>query len=351
MYAVERIKLIKLYRGVSIGQQAMRLKRTKTKRRGFVLVVVLCMLICLAVLLLGFNYQSRTNLHTVDDFKKSAQALNCAKAGLNVAIAAIKDTDDTKTNKTLLNPVSEENTFDIDDGKCSITITEESAKLNVNLLKDKNGRLNRAGIDQLLRLIDLLNQEQSDHSHIGYGLVPAIIDWTDGDDKVTYLPFIKHENSGAESGYYGRLETPYRCRNASLGTTEELLLVKGITPQVFERMRDYITVYGDGKININCAPKRVIESLSEKMDPVLAQMIIDRRKFKPFGSIAELRDVPGMTDGIYNAIRKSVTVSPADQYYHVRAQGNVDKAGRTITAILGKNLKTKNVEVISYKEL
>ena len=329
----------------------MKLKRTKTERRGFVVVVVLCMIICLAVLLLGFNYQSRTNLRAVDDFKKSAQALNCAKAGLNVAIAAIKDTNDIQTNKTLPNLFSEENTFDVGDGQCSITITEENGKLNVNLLKDKNGRLNRTRIDQLLRLIDLLNQERAGHSYIGYGLVPAIIDWTDNDDKVTYLPFIKHENSGAESGYYGNLETPYKCKNAPLDTTEELPLVKGITPQVFDRIRDYVTVNGDGKININCASKRVIESLSEKMDPVLAQMIIDRRKFKPFGSIVELRDVPGMTDSIYNTIRKTATVSPADQYYHVTSRGNVDRPNSTIVAILRKNMKTKNVDVILYKEL
>ena len=328
----------------------MRPKRTKTERRGFIVVVVLCMLICLAVLLLGFNYQSNTNLRVVGDFQKSAQALNCAKAGLNIAIAAIRDTDDTGANKMLLNQASQDYTFDIGGGKCSITIAEESGKLNVNLLKDKN-RLNRIAIDRLLRLIDLLNYEHGDHSHIGYGLVPAIIDWTDSDDKVTYLPFIKHENSGAESGYYSRLQSPYQCRNASLDTIEELLLIKGITPEVFERMRDYITVYGDGKININLAPKRVIESLSEKMDPVLAQMIIDRRKLKPFGSIAELRDVPGMTDRIYNSIRKSATVSPDDQFYQVTSRANVDKTKSTIVAILEKNPKAKNVEVISYKEL
>ncbi len=328
----------------------MRLKRTKTERRGFVVVVVLCMIICLAVLLLGFNYQSRTNLRAVDDFKKSTQALNCARAGLNIAIAAIKDTGDIQTNKTLLNLLSEENTFDIGAGNCSITITEENAKLNVNLLQNKNNKPNRTRIDQLLRLIDLLNREQAGHSHIGYGLVPAIIDWTDSDDKVTHLPFIKNENSGAESAYYGNLEAPYRCKNASLDAIEELLMVKEITEEVFERMRDYVTVYGDGKININCASKRVIESLSEKMDSALVQMIIDRRKFKPFNSIVELRDVPGMTDGIYNTIRKTVTVSPTNKYYHVTARGNIGHRNCTIAAILRKNTKTKNVEVVLYKE-
>ena len=328
----------------------MKLKRAKTKQKGFVVIVVLCMIICMAVLLLGFNYQSRNNLRAVGDFQKSAQALNCAKAGLNIAIAAIKNAEDVPIYKQSLNLLSEENAFDIDDGNCSITITEENGKLNVNLLKDKNGKPNRTKIDQLLRLIDLLNREEAGYSRIGYGLVPSIIDWADSDDKVTHLPFIKYENSGAESAYYGNLENPYRCRNTSLEVTEELLLVKGITQDVFERMRDYVTVYGNGRVNINHASKLVIESLSEKMDAVLARMIIDRRRIKPFNSITELRDVPGMTDNIYNTIRKTAIASSANQYYHVTSRGNVGHRNCTIVTILRKNANTKNVEVLLYKE-
>ncbi len=328
----------------------MKLKRAKTKQRGFVIIVVLCMIICLAVLLVGFNYQSRTNLHAVGDFQESAQALNCAKAGLNIAIAAIKAPDDTNTKKTPTNLFLDEYTFDIGEGNCCVTITEENAKLNVNLLKDKNGKPDRIRIDQVLRLIDLLNKEEAGYPHIGYGLVPAVIDWTDSDDNVTRLPFIKYENTGAESGHYNNLETPYGCRNGSLETTEELLLVKGITQDVFERMREFITVYGDGKININHASKRVIESLSEKMDSALARIIVDRRKFKPFESIAELRDVPGMTDGIYNTINKTVTVNPTDQYCHVISRANAGNHSSTVEAILRKNMKTKNIEIILYKE-
>jgi general secretion pathway protein K len=328
----------------------MKLKRAKTKQKGFIVIVVLCMIICLAVLLLGFNYQSRNNLRAVGDFQKSAQALNCAKAGLNIAIAAIKNSEDTPIYNRSPDLLSDENTFDIDEGNCSITVTEENCKLNVNLLKDKNGQPNRTRIDQLLRLIDLLNTKGTGQSHIGYGLVPSIIDWTDSDDQVTHLPFIKYENSGAESRYYGNLESPYRCRNAPLEVTEELLSVKGITQDVFERMRDYITVYGNGRVNINIASKLVIESLSEKMDAVLAQMIIDRRRIKPFNSITELRDVPGMTDNIFNTIRKTATVNSTSQYYHVTSRGSVGHRNCTIVAILKKNTKAENVEVVLYKE-
>jgi len=336
----------------------MRTKRAKTvrkdsqgERKGFVVVVVLCMVILLGVLLFGFNHKARADLLAVDDSRKSEQALNCARAGLNIAIAAVRDTEDIHTNRKLQNLLSGEENLYVGEGNCSITVTEENGKLNVNLLKNKNGGLNRTRIDQLLRLIDLLNRERLGDFIISYGLVPSIIDWIDSDNEVTCLPFIKHENSGAESDYYSNLTPPYRCRNNSLETTEELLLVRGITPQVFGCLRDYVTVRGDEKININWASKHVIQSLSQSMDPALAQMIIDRRKIKSFGSIMELRDIPGMTDSIYQAIKKTITVSPTEQYYRVRSQGTVDGISCTTVAILTRNMKTKNVDVILYKEL
>jgi general secretion pathway protein K len=328
----------------------MRLYPIKTNRNGFVVILALCMVSTLEVLLLVFNHKALADLRTADNFRNSEQALNCARAGLNIVIAAVRNTADVNTNRTLSNLFSGENSFDIGDGKCSVTVVEENGKLNINLLKDNSGNPDRSRIEQLLRLIDLTNQEHAG-LHIGYAMVPSIIDWTDGDDEITYLPFIKYENLGAESTYYNKLKPSYECKNAPFNTTEELLLIKGVTPQIYDCIRDYITVYGKGEININCAPKRVLECLSEKMDPVLAQMIIDRRKIRPFESIAELRDVPGMTDDIYYSIKKTVAVSPTERHYYVTSRGIVDQTSYEIAAILKRNTETKNVEVILYKEL
>lgn len=325
-------------------------KEIKTRRNGFVLVVVLCTVIMLAGMLFAFNTKSRMTLRAIDDFEKSQRALNCARAGLNVAISAIADTAGVDTSKPLSVFGSEQSVFDVAGGTCSLTIVEESGKLNVNLLRNENGDLNRARIDQLLRLIDLLNRENFDHSYISYSIVPAIIDWIDDDDQVTYLPFIKHENSGAESSYYGQLTPPYTCKNRPCDTTEELLLVKGVTMEVLNQMRDYVTVYGDGKININYAPKRVIESLSEKMDTTLAQVIIDRRQLKLFDSITELREIPGMTDDVYSTLAKTAAADHANQYFYVTSNGKVDHLDATITAMLGKNVKAKSIELVLYKE-
>jgi general secretion pathway protein K len=322
-----------------------------TIEKGFVLIVVLGMVMMLTVLLLGFSHKARTNLTVVDDFMKSEQAINCARAGLNIAIAAVRNSHDTQKNEKLEDLFLKENTFSIGEGGCSVIIKSENAKLNVNMLIDKNGKPDRTRIEQMLRLIELIKLEHGEHLGIGYRLVPAIMDWIDNDNEVTYLPFVKYANSGAESGFYNQLDNPYKCKNAPLDTTEELLLVKGITPEIFELLQDHVTVYSDGKININCASKPVIQSLSERIDPVLAQMIMDQQKFDPVNDITDLREIPGMTESVYGKIKKLVTAGTAGQYYHVQSRGTVGQINRTVTAIIKRDTGTKNIEVLVYKEL
>lgn len=327
------------------------IRTDRIREDGFVLIVVLCMVVMLSVLLLAFNRESRANLYAVEDFRKTAQALNCARAGISIAIAAVKDSADARLDESTQNLFSGEQAVALEQGQCLIKVSEESGKLNVNLLKENNGTLNRARIEHLLKLIDNLNKERSDGPRIDYGIVPAIIDWIDSDDEVTSLPFVKNKNRGAESGYYSRFSPAYKCRNAPVEAIEELLLVRGMSPDVFKRLRDHLTVYGDGKINVNSASKLTLASLSEQMDDALAEVIMNRRRLKPFESVAELRDLPGMTDGIFHAISRTLTVDPKDRYYNVTSRGDVDRLERTVTAILRINEKSKSVDIVLYREL
>jgi len=329
----------------------MRLGGTKKLREGFIVVVVLCTIIMLAVLLFTFNEQSRGNLFAVEDSKNSAQALNCAETGLNIAMAALERGDAIYSNGKLRNLLAGREDVDLADGTCSITVAEESGKLNLNLLKTSEGAPDRTRIDQMLRLIDLLNRRDFEVPPISYGIVPAIIDWIDSDEETACLPFIMNGNLGAESSYYAGLDRPYRARNAPLDTTEELLLIRGITPDIFERIRDYVTVKGEGKININSASKLVIESMSEKMDPAVAQMIVNRRMEKPFGDLGELRGIPGMTDPVYQAIRRAATVQSEESYYRVTSRGNAAGRECMIVAMIQRNPDTGKLDIILYKEL
>jgi general secretion pathway protein K len=291
------------------------------------------------------------SLNKADSFYETEQVWNGAWAGLQVAIAAIREANDVSQDPSLVELLTGENTFSIGHVNCSITITEETGLLNVNHLKNTDGQLDRKRIDQLLRLIDLLNRQESDSPRIRYGIVPCLMDWVDRDDDVTHLAFIKQENIGAEREYYETCTPSCQCGNGPLNTVDELLRVKGVTPESFTRLRPLLTCVGDGKININAAPKLIIESLSERIDAAVAQMIVSRRRLKPFQTPAELRNVPGMTDNIYMVIKDMVTVSPNERYYRVTSQASVQDRRYTMEALLHRNTQAGNVDIVLYREL
>jgi type II secretory pathway component PulK len=96
-------------------------------------------------------------------------------------------------------------------------------------------------------------------------LAGAIVDWRDADSEPA------QPGSSAETMYYHGLAHPYEAKNAPFERIEELMLVQGVDARVYDRIKDFLTLYGDGKININTAspevllaagvPKDVVESI------------------------------------------------------------------------------------------
>jgi len=91
-------------------------------------------------------------------------------------------------------------------------MTDESAKLNLNALM----KLDPTGTVLYNALIKLPNMTED--------VADAIVDWVDSDDA--------SRSSGAESSYYAGMPTPYRAKNGPLNSIDELLLVRGVTPQL-----------------------------------------------------------------------------------------------------------------------
>lgn len=329
----------------------MRRGRRQRRQSGFILIVVLGAVLALSALLFGFCQATHRSLNAAGSLYRIEQLRNGAWAGLQVAVAAVRDVNDPYQDPRCAKLLTSESQFVMGDANCCVTVAEENGLLNINRLKNAAGQLDRRRLDQFLRLIDLLNREQSKAQRIGYGIVPAVVDWTDADDEVTYLAFVRQENMGAESDYYEMQNPPGSCRNGPMDTVDELLGIKGITPESWQRLRPFLTCVGDGKININAAPPLVIESLSERMDAALAQMIVRQRKLKPFAHTAELKNVPGMTDNLYQSIKDAITVRPAERYYRVTSQGTAAQRQCTIEAIIRRNTQAGSVDILLYREL
>jgi len=123
----------------------------------------------------------------------------------------------------------------------------------------------------------------------------AIVDWIDEDD-TEYGP------NGAEQSYYDTLDPPYRCKNGPLNSVQELLMVRGITPEVFfgnpdqniPPLYDLVTVHGNpnGQINANTAPYEVLLALEQAGQgrwAGLSDEIRDQRLNSPFLTKQDMR--------------------------------------------------------------
>jgi DNA uptake protein ComE-like DNA-binding protein len=136
---------------------------------------------------------------------------------------------------------------------------DEARKVNIN----------RAGIKLLQKLFMVVLSFDDQKAQ---ELAASIIDWRDPDSELT-IPL-----GSAEASYYRSLKFPYEAKDANFETIEELLLVKGMDSATFENIRDYITIYGNGRININTASRSVLLAVDFSED--MADKIIAFRRGK-----------------------------------------------------------------------
>ncbi len=334
------------------------MKTYRHKKDGFILITVLMIIAILTALLLRSNLTSRNNLYSANSFTQQATALNCARGGLNIAMAAINKNPEITTNITLQKMIAGESSFVIKPGKCTVTVIPENGKLNINTLRQKNGKLDRTRIDQFLRLIDLVNDRVPQSQQLSYGLAPAIIDWTDPDSEVTVLPFIKRDNRGAENNDYQNIEPKRTCKNEPFDTVDELLLLKDITAEMIypaakadmPKLTELLTVFGDGKIDINAAPAMVIEAISESITETVAKRILQQRQQRPFATIQEVKGTTGLSDDAWLKLSRTITVSPEQRYYTIIATGMIDDTEKTITGIVKRNTTNKTMDLVLIRE-
>jgi general secretion pathway protein K len=175
--------------------------------------------------------------------------------------------------------------------------------------------------------------------------VSALLDWLDADD-VTRL-------DGAENLYYQGLAHPYECGNGPFLTIGQIHLVKGLNKGdpagkgTGKGLQDALTIYSDGKININTAPRAVLQGLDNEIDGALADAIIEYRKNDDFVTINDLRNVPGMHDQLLGRIRSLISVKSAA--FSIEAEGKANGAVARITAVLQR--KGEETTLLYWKVL
>jgi general secretion pathway protein K len=186
----------------------------------------------------------------------------------------------------------------------------------------------------------------------------AILDWIDRDDVLNA--------NGAESDYYQGLNPPYYAKNAAIDDLSELLLVRGVTPEIYWGSKaadvadlpptdrygrpiegfthpglvDLFTPLSSGKLNIEFVSADVLQMIPG-LDENTAAMIIEQRTLAPFRNLGEVNIPPNL--------RPALTALGDVRSSTFEVEVTVEGSSRKFYAVL--RLTQNDVKTLVFKEL
>lgn len=264
--------------------------------KGIALIVVLTGLTILAAFSSEFTYRSRVDIRVATNLEKRVQAYFHARSGMEIArlvITSQKMVDqalasfglsgksaglelwrfapkfvDVFTTSSLnflgfdLMNLSGVTGVGVDQGGFEIVVVPEDSRVNVNA-----GSTDKEKREIFSKLYPILAGQIDDEPVTGMDRKAAevilnIIDWSDADDSRSDIDSngnVLSAAGGGENLNYSKYG--YRARNAKMDSVDELLMVEGMTEDLFCRFGNMMTVYNTQKLNINEADPFLIKAL------------------------------------------------------------------------------------------
>ncbi|HYB98066.1 MAG TPA: hypothetical protein VEC57_02920 [Candidatus Limnocylindrales bacterium] len=230
----------------------------------------------LAVLAAEFARAMHDEAMSTRNFKESAIARNTAMAAISEVILALRadrqheDPFEKMEDEENLDPIRSLAQGDGTWVEASwrgkpyeVRVVDEAGKLSLN-------KLSSAQLAQIFYNLEI----PDDEAQI---IADSIIDWRDGDDM--------HQPEGAETEYYEDLPRPYRAKNAAFDSVDELLLVRGVTRELYEGNEDYpgfkeiFSVFNTSvKVNMRSVSPAVMQALGGLNREDAEQLSFDRRR-------------------------------------------------------------------------
>lgn len=263
--------------------------------RGVVLVAALLILVILSAVVLEHAYSVRVESSLAGgarDRLRARLALRSAVTFAGEMLALDMDPRFTALNEPWARPMAP---MVLPDGTTvTFRVSDEAARYNIAFF-DSDGKLSsiaaKDGFERLLAALDLPRS-----------IADKYVDWVDQDEK----PFPE----GAEREYEFLPGDPFFAPNRPIRVSEELYYLYEVPHEEIERLLPVVTIYSEERrVNVNTAPREVLESLSANLAPHQVSRILGNRKNTPFHSLEDLRERVNLDENLAGELNSILTVN------------------------------------------
>ena len=218
----------------------------------------------------------------------------------------------------------------IDGGFVSGALQDAQGRFNLNNLVVE-GEFNAPERNRFVRLLESLETPSAEAEAIA----DALRDWMDEDQ-------IESGSDGGEDYYYLGLPTPYRTGGRALAAASELLLVRGMSAEIWEALAPHVVALpGYRPVNVNTATEKVLISLSSRIDEIFVQDILDQRLESPFESAQGFLDFVGNLSEMEAIPPASIAVG--SEYFLLEGRVSIGEAQLAETALIHRTAESAAV--------
>ena len=334
---------------ISITAGTMQFRKRK-KQKGIALILVLLVLSALLVIVLEFSFSTTVEQRLAANCRDEAQSVCAAGGGVNYAKMVLAldlqdngfDCFQDKWNGEFVGvPID-----DSGDTKVSFTITDESARFNLNRLGAREEEDRERAKEQLERLLDSL-EDIEDAGDVAEEIIAyaeeRVAALEEAEEEEGGEPASPATDAGEDEEEDDDTEEEAEMRKVFLAT-EELLSLESVTAELFygqpagegeedrgkPGLKDYLTVWSSGRVNVNTAPVEVLLCLSSQMD-MRASQVVDRQEDQPFESDKDAKAF--LSVPIKGDPKLAEEVGTSSRYFSVTVEatrGNITKRVRAV---------------------
>jgi general secretion pathway protein K len=242
-------------------------------RKGSVLFIALWSLCLLSIFAVYLGLGVRQKITFVDRINSRSSLRLIAEAGVKQAIAELRKKEPAEydaLNEAWSNNPGIFKQVSVGYGEfnvCYDYLDYKSGKLQTRfglLDEERKLNINEEDLNTIQRLIVVVTGLEEIEAQ---NLAAAIVDWRDSDSALS-IP-----SGSAEDRYYRNLSVPYEAKDADYEVLDELLLVRGMSQKILDKLKNYISIHSSGEVNINTASAEVLFALnlgSELIDKIIS---------------------------------------------------------------------------------